>query len=631
MQKDLIIELGTEELPPMSLCKMSMVFAEKIQAQLVNKKALFINIKSFATPRRLAVLIEGLQIEGNLIPDLLSKAAHDLPGKKMRWGNGDYVFARPIHWLVVLYGDQVINTVMFGVPASNITYGHRFLVPEAIRLNNATEYENVLQYSGKVIADFNKRKQLILQAIYQQEQLLTAKCVVDDLLLEEVTAITEYPVALVANFSQDFLILPKECLISAMGRHQKSFALIDQNNNLMPKFLLISNMPIDNVHNIIQGNQRVMHARLQDAAFLYKQDLKDNLNNNIDQLKIIILQEQLGSVYQQLIRIQKNAINIAKLLRLSLVQQEHINKAALLCKADLVTEMVLEFPELQGIMGYYYALHQEEPLGVALAIKEHYLPRFADDVLPSSMEGICLALAYRLDLLFGLFAIGKIPTGEKDPFSLRRHALAIIRIVIEKKLLLNVSELFNIVADNYKDILVIDNNIFDYLINFCIERLKNWYISKGITNKLFKAVTDQVRDNFYDIDLRIQAILDSNIMAADNLINANKRINNILAKNTINLPDIAHIALDKTLLMLPEEVKLYDKLITIKQEINPLLQQYEYNLLLQKLLTLTPYVDNFFDKVMVMADDEKIRTNRLVLLHKLANLFTTIADLSLLI
>lgn len=630
MQKDLIIELGTEELPPMSLTKMSIAIMEKIKVQLENKKAEFVNIKPYATPRRLAVLIEQLSIDVKLIPEIIIKSFSDLPGKKMRWGNGEHLFVRPVHWLVVLFGEEVINVAVFGVNSNNITYGHRFLAPEAIYLHNALEYENILAQQGKVIVDFNKRKQLIIDDIQNKEQELNVKCILDENLLEEVTAITEYPVVLIAEFSKDFLNLPKECLISAMGHHQRSFALVSYNNQLLSKFLLISNMPIKNVNNIIQGNQRVMHARLQDAAFLYSQDLKINLIDGLNKLKIIVLHEQLGNVYQQVIRIQKIANSIAKLLNISLQQQDHLNRAALLCKADLVSQMVLEFSELQGIMGYYYALQQNESTDVALAIKEHYLPRFAEDILPESMIGVCLALAYRLDLLFGLFAIGKAPTGEKDPFALRRHALAVIRILIDKKLFVSLSSLFNIVAESYSEILEIPNNLSSNLINFCLDRLKNWYLNRNVVNKVFKAVLKKSHDNLYDIDLRVRAIIDSNIIQeAQSLLNANKRVNNILEK--IDQKLILNKEIDRNLLKSSEELKLFEQLISVQNIVEPLLQQNNYNLILQNLLKLKPYLDQFFEKVMVMVEDNDVKINRLILLSKLKNLFSTVADLSLLI
>jgi len=633
MQKDLIIEIGTEELPPMSLNKMAVAFMEKIQTQLEAKKGVFVKIKSFATPRRIAVLIEQLDLDPKLIPEILRKAVSDLPGKKMRWGNGENIFARPIHWLLVLFGEETIDFNLFGVNSSNLTYGHRFLAPGAIVLNNSAEYEHKLEAIGKVIVDFNRRKQLIVFEIKTKEQELNAKCILEENLLEEVTAMTEYPVALFAEFSKEFLSLPKECLISAMGHHQKSFALTDQNNNLLAGFILISNMPIDNINNIIIGNQRVMQARLQDAAFLYSQDLKVPLITGLEKLKIIVLQEKLGSLYEQSIRIQNIAENIGKLLNINLEQQDSISRAALLCKADLVSQMVLEFPELQGIMGGYYALQQGEKNSIAVGIKEHYLPRFSEDFLPESMVGICLALAYRLDLLFGLFAIGKVPTGEKDPFALRRHALAIIRILIEKKLSLQLLDLFNIVAKSYSVFnksLEVSKDLSKNLLNFCLERLKNWYLNHNVSNKLFKAVLEKASTNLYDFDLRVNAVVVFNTLeGSQSLTSANKRVNNLLEKTDRSLIENSHI--EQKFLETKEELQLFEQLIKLKNIIEPLSKQQNYNLILQNLVQLKPFVDQFFDKVMVMVEDQNIRTNRLVLLFKLRELFGLVADLSCLI
>ena len=633
MQKDLIIEIGTEELPPMSLNKMSIAFMEKIQAQLEAKKIIFNKIKPFATPRRLAVLIEQLDIDPKLIPDILRKAVSDLPGKKMRWANGENVFARPVHWLVVLFGEEIVKLNLFGINSSNLTYGHRFLAPSPIALDTPSEYEHKLEAVGKVIADFNRRKQLIVVEINTKEKELNAKCILDESLLEEVTAMTEYPCALFAEFSKEFLNLPKECLISAMGHHQKSFALTTPDNNLLAGFILISNMPIDNINSIVSGNQRVMHARLQDAAFLYSQDLKTPLVSGIEKLKIIVLHEQLGSLYEQSIRIQYIANNIGKLLNINLEQQDSISKAALLCKADLVSQMVLEFPELQGVMGGYYALQQGEKKSIAIAIKEHYFPRFSEDSLPESIEGICLALAYRLDLLFGLFAIGKAPTGEKDPFALRRHALAIIRILIEKRLSLELLDLFNIVAESYNEFnksLAMPKDLSKNLINFCLERLKNWYLNQAVSGKIFKAVLEKSNTNLYDFNLRINAVVGFNALEeSESLTSANKRVNNLLEKIDKSLIISGHI--EQKFLITPEELQLFEQLIKLKDKVEPLLKQQNYNLVLQNLVIIKPFVDQFFDKVMVMVEDQNIKINRLVLLSKLRELFGLVADLAYLI
>lgn len=628
MPKDLIIEIGTEELPPMSLNKMAIAFMEKIKAQLTNGNRSFINIQSFATPRRLAVFIEQLNIEpelaSQLMPEIIKKAATDLPGKKMRWGNGEYLFARPVHWILALFGSNIIDFSLFGVKSGNITYGHRFLAPNSIAINNPAEYEHKLEAMGKIIVDFNKRKQLVIAEIKLKQQSNNA--IIEENLLEEVTAMTEYPVALRANFSKDFLRLPKECLISAMAHHQKSFALIDNAEKLLPSFILISNMPIDNPTNIIEGNERVMHARLQDAAFLYDQDLKIALDSTVDKLKIITLHEQLGSVYDQAIRIQNIARTIAELLNANIEQQDNIKKAALLCKADLVSQMVLEFPELQGIMGYYYALAQQEKNNVAVAIKEHYLPRFSEDTLPNSIEGIGLALAYRLDLLVGLFAIGKAPTGEKDPFALRRHSLAIIRILIEQKLSIELLDLFVITIKAYNKFDNIKEDLSKNLLNFCLERLKNWYLNRNINNKIFASVLEKASSNLHDFNLRINAVVAfNNLGGSDSLISAHKRVNNLLNKVDYALINQT-IKLD--LLTAKEELDLFEQLNQLQPTVELLLSQKNYNLVLENLIKLKPAIDLFFEKVMVMVEDQAIKHNRLILLDQLRKIFSSVADLA---
>jgi glycyl-tRNA synthetase beta chain len=532
----------------------------------------------------------------------------------MRWGNGEYLFARPIHWILALFGEDILDFTLFGVKSGNITYGHRFLVPNSIVINNPSEYEHKLEAIGKVIIDFNKRKQLIIDEIKLKQQP-ESNAVIEENLLEEVTAMTEYPVAFRANFSKDFLRLPKECLISAMAHHQKSFALIDKTNQLLPSFILISNMPIDNTTNIIQGNERVIDARLQDAAFLYDQDLKIALSSRLDKLKIITLHEQLGSVYDQTLRIQNIARAIAELLNANIEQQDNIKKAALLCKADLVSQMVLEFPELQGIMGYYYALAQQEKNNVAVAIKEHYLPRFSEDILPNSIEGICLALAYRLDLLVGLFAIGKAPTGEKDPFALRRHSLAIIRILIEQKLSLELVDLFIITIKFYNKFDNIKEDLSKNLLKFCLERLKNWYLNRNINNKIFTSVLEKSSSNLYDFNLRINAVVAfNNLGGSDSLISAHKRVNNLLNKIDYALINQT-IKLD--LLTAKEELDLFEQLNQLQPTVELLLSQKNYNLVLENLIKLKPAIDLFFEKVMVMVEDQAIKHNRLILLDQL--------------
>ena len=700
--QNLIVEVGTEELPPMSLNKMSLIFKEQMQEQLKDHGLSFVSIRQIATPRRIAVLVEklskkqpdqikvkkgpalhlafdangqptialngflnSLQINlqqitkvlsddqktglveyrqqtaglntDSLIPEIIHKAISDLPSPKMQWGNGDHVFVRPVHWLLVLFGKTIVDVSLFGVKSGNYTYGHRFLSPQKIIIEDPIEYESKLESVGNVIPDFNKRKQLILAGIAKQEQILNAKCEVDEKLLEEVTAMVEYPVVLCATFAEGFLKLPYECLRSVMGHHQKSFPLFDKNQKLLPKFILISNMAIKDVSNIVKGNEKVMQARLQDAVFLYEQDLKTPLITMLEKLKTVVLEEKLGSMYDQSIRIQKIAGTVCKLLNGTKEEQSITEQAALFCKADLVSKMVLEFPELQGIIGEHYTLKQdtivkqENSALIAQAIGQHYLPKFSEDQLPDTISDLSVAVAYRLNLLCGLFAVGKVPTGEKDPFALRRHALAVIRMLIEKKLSLNLAELFDSTLKVYKDLnqaFVVPKDISKTLLNFCLERLKNWYINNNVAQaSFFNAVLASENTNLYDFDLRIKALIKfSKLEEFQSLANANKRVSKLLEKTDLSL--FKNQPINPKLFDTTEESNLFEGLKKLQTIVEPLVSERKYDLVLQSLVELKPPIDCFFDKVMVMVPDQNIQQNRLNLLFKLRELFLKVADVA---
>ena len=702
MQKhqDLIIEIGTEELPPMCINQIVSTFREQLLKQFSLKNLVFYRATPFATPRRFAILIEQLSIKQSeqlkikkgpsttvaydangcptkallgfinslnielnqlnivtdeykksswveyqektsgeftidLLPEIISTAIKDLPGPKMSWGEGDFMFARPVHWVLALFGSKLVDCSLFGVKSNNLTYGHRFMVAKSIKINDPIEYPQKLQSMGYVVADFNQRKQLIISGIQQIETELNAKCMLDENLLEQVTNMVEYPVVLCASFSEKFLQLPYECLILVMKHHQKSFALMDRSNKLLPKFIVISNIKTKDYNNIILGNQKVMHARLEDAMFLYSQDLKTPIAAMLEKLKNVVLQEKLGDLYKQSIIIQKIAIKICNLLQGNIEQQLATKQAAILCKFDLVSNLVLEFPELQGIMGGHYLKLQQFDEEIKTAVTEHYLPKFAEDVLPVTFPGICVAIAYRLNLLCGMFLIGIIPTGDKDPFGLRRACLGIVRILIEKQLSLNFVELFKITLGIYQediDINIKENlNINNNLIEFTLERLKNWYIMNinNLNINFLNAVFNQKNYNLYDLDLRLKALIEfSSMEGFDNLVAANKRIVNLLDKVEptflINCSNnqIVNIKLFKT----EEEQFLYKGLIDIQEIIQPLLKAQNYSLVLRNLNTLIPSIDNFFDNVMVMVPDEKLKNNRICLLSNLKILFSQIAQ-----
>ena len=492
---DFLIEIGTEELPPTELHKLANSFSQSIGEQLSNQQIAFSSLKFFATPRRLAVIaynvnskqptkvlkrkgpliaiafdknkqptpaglgfakscntsIEQLKTESSskgpclyfeqttsgeptadCLPSIIEKALSLLPiAKKMRWPNSKQAFVRPVQWVVCLFGSSIIKHSFFGIQSSNKTRGHRFHYNQEITINSACEYATKLLSPGKVIADFQQRKDAIEQKITSLANAAGGQVVLDQKLLNLVTGLVEWPTPLLATFKQDFLSIPKPCLISAMQNHQKCFAIVNNQQELLAKFILISNIESTSPETVIQGNEKVMHARLADAAFYYNKDQKQPLAARLDHLKTIVFQQKLGSLFDKTHRTTQLACMLATEINANV---EHTQRAALLAKTDLVTHMVYEFPELQGIMGQIYASLNNEPAAVATAIAEHYQPAFSEDKLPESLVGVCIALADRIDSLVGLFSIGKIPSGDKDPFALKRQALAILRILIEKKI-----------------------------------------------------------------------------------------------------------------------------------------------------------------------------------------------------
>ncbi len=686
--EDFIVEIGTEELPPKDLQNLANSFATSLQQQLADAGINFGAVSIFTTPRRLAVMIKelapqqpeqsiskrgpalaaafnpdgtptkaalgfahscGVEMEDLtkqetdkgawlffaqtvagqktdlLLPSMIEKSLTQLPVKKyMRWGLGEVAFVRPIHWILMLHGSKVVPTKIWGITSDYLSWGHRIHSPKPIRINTPASYEQQLESEGKVTVDFAKRQQSILQQIETIAKQENATPVIDSDLLTLVTGLVEHPVALLATFQEDFLRVPKECLISAMQDHQKCFALLDANGKLLPKFILISNLSSTDPQTVIRGNELVMHARLADAAFHFDNDKRTSLASRTEKLKTIVYQQKLGSLYDKVMRIEKLAEQLAPSVGAELAITK---RAAFLCKADLLTNMVYEFPELQGIMGYYYALYSDEPEAAAIAIKEHYLPKFAQDALPSTPAGIALALADRIDTLVGLFGIGNIPTGEKDPYALRRQALAVLRILIEKNIDLDLQAIFAQAAANYGGKIA---DAVPLLVDFCLERLKSLYLNDGIPAKTFAAVAANNITNPADFHKRLQAVNEfQQLEAASSLAAANKRVQNLLDKTSlINLHDFPKV--DPKLMTTEEEQALYDALLNKESELIPLFNKADYAAILRTLATLQSPVDNFFTNVMVMVDDDKVRINRLNLLQRLRNLFLQVADVSLL-
>lgn len=686
--QDFLVELGTEELPPKALSKLSQAFAKGITTGLGSLNLEFAEVKTFATPRRLAVQISDLitvqpdnrvektgpavkaafDEDGNptkaasgfarscgvevsdlgttskdgveklfysvnkvgaatnsLLSDIVKTALNDLPiPKRMRWGASRNEFVRPVHWCVLLYGDECIDTDILGVKSARESFGHRFHHNQAIEIESPMSYERQLENTGFVIADFEKRKQLIRNQVEDKAKQIDAHAVIDEDLLDEVTALVEYPVALAGKFDEEFLEVPPEALILAMKSHQKYFYLVDQDKKLLPGFISVSNIQSTDPVQVVSGNEKVIRPRLADARFFYETDLKTPLADRVGQLKSIVFQEQLGTVFDKSHRVAKLAEFMAQDLG---GNKAHCSRAALLAKCDLLTNMVGEFADLQGLMGHYYALKDGEDSDVASAIVEQYLPRYAGDDLPQSLTGNILALAEKLDTIAGLFAIKQPPTGSKDPFAIRRAALGMLRILVENGLDLNIYSSIGFALSNFPNLEIPENTQSD-IFDFLLERFKAWYQDKGIQAEVFQSVLALKPESPLDFDKRVLAVHHFvNLEEADALIAANKRVSNLLQKSdSDDSPD----NVDSSLMDQGSEKKLHDLLIQKELEVTPLLNEQDYTSGLVSLASLKDSIDKFFDDVMVMSDDLDVRANRIKLLRKLRKLFTHVADVSLL-
>lgn len=684
-QRDLLIEIGTEELPPKALLKLSNAFTNGISEGLQKAELGFVSIESFAAPRRLAVLVKQLdpaqadksverrgpalnaafdekgnptkategfarscgatmeQLEkletdkgawlvfnstqqgrptAELIPEILKSALDKLPiPKRMRWGDLDAEFVRPVHWVVLLFGDEVIDAEVLSVRSGRDTYGHRFHHPEPIYLGEPAAYGPLLETTGRVIAEFDKRREAIRAQVMLAAEEIGGNAIIDDDLLNEVTGLVEWPMAVLGSFEQRFLEVPPECLISAMKGHQKYFHLLDKDGNLMPNFITVSNIESRNPDYVRKGNERVIRPRLTDADFFWNQDRKQKLGDRIDSLKTVVFQQKLGTLHEKSRRVADLAARIAEAIS---AEPTHATRAALLAKCDLMTDMVNEFPELQGIMGRYYAQHDGEPDEVSLALDEQYMPRFAGDQLPRTGTGQALAVADKLDTLVGIFGIGQVPSGDKDPFALRRAALGALRIIIERKLDIDLEEMLEH-ATKAHDGLFDNDQVVSQVFDFMMGRLKAYYHDAGVAPDTFEAVLTQRPTRPLDFDARLKAVTAFRQMTeADSLAAANKRISNILKKTDEVIPDQVATAL----LHEPAEQALHQQVQAISVTVTPLFAARDYGQALKQLAGLRQVVDTFFDEVMVMADDADLRANRLALLKSLRNLFLQVADLS---
>jgi len=685
VKQDLLIEIGTEELPPKALDRLSIAFQSSIESQITQAGLTFASIQRFATPRRLALLITQLdtaqadrEVErkgpavkaafdpsGNatkaaegfarscgvtvseleqvdtpkgawlvfrqnqlgqqtetLIPAMVEQALARLPiPKRMRWGAGDAEFVRPVHWIVMLFGDQIIDCEIMGLKAGRTTRGHRFHHPDPIELTLPASYAERLLDPGHVIADITARREQIRTQVQQIASEAGMMASIDDALLDEVTALNEWPVAVMGAFDRRFLKVPAEALIKTMQEHQKYFPVVDNHGALQPHFITISNIQSQDPTQVSAGNERVIRPRFSDAAFFWEQDLKQPLDALAPRLQGVVFQQQLGSLYDKSQRISQLAQLIAKQLGFDPAETA---RAATLAKCDLLSNMVGEFPSLQGVMGRYYAQHAGEGGNIAAAIEEQYLPRHAGDNLPQTDCGRAIAIADRLDTLVGIFAIGQKPTGEKDPFGLRRAALGVLRILIETPLQLDLESLLQAAAEGLADKLDSSNaahEVFDYMM----ERLNAYYADQDFSADLIDAVLSRRPTKPADFDLRVRAVSHfRQLPEAETLAAANKRIRNILRKTDEAYPAQADI----NLLVEQSEKTLAEQISELEPRIDPLLSQGLYSEALQQLASLREPVDRFFDDVMVMCDDDDLRQNRLALLSSLSALFLNVADLS---
>jgi len=532
-------------------------------------------------------------------------------------------FVRPAHGLVVLHGAAIINVTALGLSAGRTTHGHRFLGAADIELKSATDYETALQETGKVVAAFDKRRTLIETQLQDQAKALNANLGDYTDLLDEVTALVEWPVVYTASFDEAFLEVPQECLILTMRTNQKYFPLFDGKDKLTHRFLIVSNMQVADPVNIISGNQRVVRPRLDDARFFYNQDRKERLEARISRLGKVVYHNKLGTQLERVERVARLASELARA-----IGTDHVaaGRAARLGKADLVTGMVGEFPELQGIMGRYYAQHDGEPLEIANAIAEHYQPRFAGDKLPEHHISCAVAMADKLETLAGLFGIGQLPTGDRDPFALRRHALGVIRILIERNLPLSLDDLIKSAFEVFpKEFKLADAG--NELKTFVFERMRGYFADAGFTGQEIDAVLSQTPGNLNQIPLKLAAVrVFASLPEAKDLAAANKRVLNIITKNE----DIRHafIAPQRELMTEAAEIALMDGL----EKLSPVAEKHfnagEFKEALQLLANIKPAVDRFFTEVMVMVDDPAVRNNRAALLQQLGTLMNRVADIS---
>ena len=684
--QNFLVEIGTEELPPKALKTLATSFADNVEAELNQAGLSFDKIEWFAAPRRLAVkvlnlatqqpskeiekrgpavsaafdaegnptkaaegwargcgitveqaeriatdkgewLVHRAKIEGqptkNLLNDIVANALAKLPiPKPMRWADKTVQFIRPVHTVTMLLGDELIEGEILGVASARTIRGHRFLGEKEFEIQHADQYPQLLREKGSVVADFNERKAEILAKSQAKATALGGVADIEESLLEEVTSLVEYPNVLAAKFEERFLAVPAEALVYTMKGDQKYFPIYDKDGKLLPHFIFVSNINPEDPTAIIEGNEKVVRPRLTDAEFFFKTDLKQKLVDRLPRLETVLFQQQLGTLKDKTDRIEQLAGEIAKQIG---ADEAKAKRAGLLSKCDLMTNMVFEFTDTQGVMGMHYARHDGEDEEVAVALNEQYMPRFAGDELPKSLVASAVALADKFDTLTGIFGIGQAPKGSADPFALRRAALGALRIIVEKNLPLDLEDLVKKSAALFGDKLTNQNVVAD-VVDFMLGRFRAWYQDEGIAVDVIQAVLARRPTRPADFDARVRAVSHFRTLdSAEALAAANKRVSNILAK-----ADAAIGEINLTACVEPAEKALAEAVLALRTEVQPLIAQGDYTAVLDKLANLRAPVDSFFDNVMVNAEDPALRQNRLAILNTLQDLFLQVADISVL-
>ena len=717
--QNFLVEIGTEELPPKALKTLATSFADNVEAELNQAGLTFDKIEWFAAPRRLAVkvlnlatqqpskeiekrgpavsaafdaegkptkaaegwargcgitveqaeriatdkgewLVHRAKIEGqptkNLLNDIVTNALAKLPiPKPMRWADKTVQFIRPVHTVTMLLGDELIEGEILGVASARTIRGHRFLGEKEFEIQHADQYPQLLREKGSVVADFNERKAEILAKSQAKATALGGVADIEESLLEEVTSLVEYPNVLAAKFEERFLAVPAEALVYTMKGDQKYFPIYDKDGKLLPHFIFVSNINPEDPTAIIEGNEKVVRPRLTDAEFFFKTDLKQKLVDRLSRLETVLFQQQLGTLKDKTDRIEQLAGEIAKQIG---ADEAKAKRAGLLSKCDLMTNMVFEFTDTQGVMGMHYARHDGEDEEVAVALNEQYMPRFAGDELPKSLVASAVALADKFDTLTGIFGIGQAPKGSADPFALRRAALGALRIIVEKNLPLDLEDLVKKSVQSYESVAqtkfeenlgkgnprpifaiqkdgesklsvaspLTNANVVKEVVDFMLGRFRAWYQDKGIAVDVIQAVLARRPTRPADFDARVHAVSHFRTLdSAEALAAANKRVSNILAK-----ADAAIGEINLTACVEPAEKALAEAVLALRTEVQPLIAKGDYTAVLDKLANLRAPVDNFFDNVMVNAEDPALRQNRLAILNTLQGLFLQVAHNSVL-